>query len=1109
MRRAHGALSRHPNPDDEAPAKSSVGMKHRCHHAKDTIVTFWLHLHCLAFLIKAVQFVVGVLTSPWRGWDAAAMTSIMYGSIYPAHMLVAALTSAARRAVTPGLQSKQRSHDNPGNEGDLIKHGNQSEGNQSQSQGDQISQGLGNEGAEQGPASTGNVGRGDLGNHFSSSCSSAKHGFVAALRWLLVDHVCLVLHLARNASVVVLTGIDVGWWSPQGGHKTSKITQLLRPQDGTVLVTLYAALAVFMEHYDLRVALLVTWTVQFSRVIMQFLVVPREELSLTKGLLTAFANTALLSAVRVAASRCKAAQVHPLLSLRKNMWALCEATSPVAASALQAPAPAPIAALRARACSRVLEHTGSAHVGVSGGGGDGSGVPLRYTSVLVAQDAGTRVFDCVTKFPSLHLSEHPHLALSHGVAALRAHLERKASEFEARNTHVAIRLVRLDVAAGCVVVVGRWEVHGAEDASEEDLRALVNDFLLEETMQDADELAEGERTPASVLDGAALDSSSVVWQPLGVPDGEDASGEASPPWLGAEASPGRAQTSPEETGDTAEEGRPHGTHPPSLEGVPLLAATTLLVALPQSGGNRVCVQFETPLLAHELGSDPDLVISFAPAGDDDSEPAPYASLVRARVGDLQADARARGNPPGLMDVDVNMEDLGHALSCAARERGGMLIVQLVDDPSLLASVLVPLLPCAASPAVVEISNLGLDERTAQHVACDLGLMLLAPRDPAPAARRLRDHARRSLEQWAQQAGHLPATLALVESVVLEQQHDAATSTATQLLDVAAPTAAWQPSDVDNASEALPLHTPAPRDAYNSSPTAAAATRGATTAAATATPQSNAGGSRVDRGGGATLAMCAGTSASAVTTAHQPAAVHTHTTNDGAAGYTGVPAREHSASATGSVESPRTLWCWINVGFCLVVMARGFCLDGPSRVFVGNAVGCYVYALPYVMILTARAYPALLARLPHALASVDPASLRRAAHFLYAWLCALALGHIPPGPCTFARTGMWTPIAAMYGLMEPLDALPWWMRAAWPLFIAATHLLVGCACASGKTGGEMLCTRDAWREYSGTFDFQFFFTSRLCVALAVEGALWCHAWWLSRRGGERRVREKQA
>ncbi|KAG1661753.1 hypothetical protein FOA52_004812 [Chlamydomonas sp. UWO 241] len=233
--------------------------------------------------------------------------------------------------------------------------------------------------------------------------------------------------------------------------------------------------------------------------------------------------------------------------------------------------PAPATTATAATTSSATPAVGSALGAASGGGG--GGLP-RYRSAM-ADNASTVEF--VTKFPSLHLSQHPQLSTSQGIAALQQRLERKASEVisRMRGEPVEVRLTELFIAAGCVVVNGRWTVQGAGGMSEQEMRALVEDVLLEELLQEVD-------------------------------------------------------------------------------------------------------------------------------------PAP-----EARVEDLQAAARARGSPPGLMDLDV---DLGGTLAGAAREHGGMFIVQLVDGPTMLAAVPVPLLPCAARPAVAELSRLCLNPRMAAHIA---------------------------------------------------------------------------------------------------------------------------------------------------------------------------------------------------------------------------------------------------------------------------------------------------------------------------------------------------------------------------------------------------------
>jgi hypothetical protein len=102
------------------------------------------------------------------------------------------------------------------------------------------------------------------------------------------------------------------------------------------------------------------------------------------------------------------------------------------------------------------------------------------------------------------------------------------------------------------------------------------------------------RTPASVLDTGVLDSSSEMRR------------------FGPDSDAGESQPQPllrVETGRSAEEAErpvPQSVSP-SMAGVPLLAVTTPLLALPppQNGGSaRVHLQFATPLLARALGRDP-------------------------------------------------------------------------------------------------------------------------------------------------------------------------------------------------------------------------------------------------------------------------------------------------------------------------------------------------------------------------------------------------------------------------------------------------------------------------------------------------------------------------
>jgi hypothetical protein len=108
------------------------------------------------------------------------------------------------------------------------------------------------------------------------------------------------------------------------------------------------------------------------------------------------------------------------------------------------------------------------------------------------------------------------------------------------------------------------------------------------------------------------------------------------------------------------------------------------------------------------------VVSWVPSGAL-AAPTP---LVRTRVATLQAAARARGNPPGLVDIEV---DLG------PNPQHGLFIAQLVDGDALLAALSVSLLPASAQAVVAELLRARLPEHTMQGVAYDLGVLVCGPR----------------------------------------------------------------------------------------------------------------------------------------------------------------------------------------------------------------------------------------------------------------------------------------------------------------------------------------------------------------------------------------------
>ncbi|KAG1677928.1 hypothetical protein FOA52_001346 [Chlamydomonas sp. UWO 241] len=847
----------------------------------------------------------------------------------------------------------------------------------------------------------------------SSSNSGANSSKLAAvLRWLFVDHVCAVLHISRNVLLLTLTtfNANISWSGPL---------------DGMIVTSGYAALAAFFETYDLTTSLVVNWAVLLPRTVIQVaLLSRREELSLTMTVFFPMLHACAMSAIHMVATRYSPRMQQRRAAAVQTPWAALTCvhsdapadhnagasegsdtgtpllSTPAATAAPQAPAPAnsPAPAVAATwatpgpGSARPADDSAQAAVG-------GGGLPI-YRSVL-AGDASAVEF--VTKFPSLHLSQHPQLSTPQGVAALQERLECRASEVlsRMRGERVEVRLTQLYVAAGCVVVAGRWHLQGAGGASEQEQRALVEEVLLEEMLQEVDPAPEGMRTPCCILDNNVLDSTSDMWQ-LGSTDDDE--------------------VQPEQATLHIETGRRTPVTLPSMAGVPLLAATTPLQALlPHDGGHsRVHMQFATPLLARALGRDPELVVSFALAGVAGA-PAPLASMLRARVGDLQAAARARGNPPGLMDVDI---DLGSALAGAAREYGGILIAQLVDGPTMLAAVPVSLLPCTARPAVAELSRLGLDLCAASHIARDLGLLLLAPHptgEPPHARRAMMRDAAQLLTQWARHAHHhLPATLALLESAVVQM----------------------------DAEDACP--PPPPR--MSGACPAATAAQGAAGSASTA-----------DREGDG--------SASAVP--HTPQACEV--------AHTG----------------PTTLWCKFNMFGILASVARSAFSDGLGLVFLGNATSCFLFALPYIAILTARAYPAVLARLPRCLRRVDVSLLRRVYHLVLGVVVTQALGYVQPGFCNLGWTGMDIPFMCMLDFVEPLQVRAWWVRAATVVvLLVPPRVLVMCAC-SGQVGAEALCTREAWGTFTSEVGLVAFLAPRVAMPFVANGAI-CLCRWMSAR-----------
>ncbi|KAG1665621.1 hypothetical protein FOA52_011452 [Chlamydomonas sp. UWO 241] len=303
------------------------------------------------------------------------------------------------------------------------------------------------------------------------------------------------------------------------------------------------------------------------------------------------------------------------------------------------------------------------------------GARLQYTYILLS-----RSLPFAAKFPSLHLADHPHLTMPKGLAALRERLERSISA----RVGAPVWFVILDVGAGCVVAHGQVSVDSSEgsETEAEMLRATIASELMEELVPEGTRLLDGDAAMLQLGGG----------------------GGAAPMELAFISAGGRFVEAPPRSA-------PRPVPPP---GVPLLSATCPLLALPPGGSDRVHLQFGTALLARALGHDPELVVSWVPWG------APTAStpLVRERVAALQAAARARGNPSGLIDIDV---DLG------PRPSHGMFIAQVVDGDALLATHTVALLPASAAAAVAELLRACLPSDTLHAVAHDLGVLLCGPR----------------------------------------------------------------------------------------------------------------------------------------------------------------------------------------------------------------------------------------------------------------------------------------------------------------------------------------------------------------------------------------------
>ncbi|KAG1653789.1 hypothetical protein FOA52_007813 [Chlamydomonas sp. UWO 241] len=201
-------------------------------------------------------------------------------------------------------------------------------------------------------------------------------------------------------------------------------------------------------------------------------------------------------------------------------------------------------------------------------------------------------------------------------------------------------------------------------------------------------------------------------------------------------------------------------------------------------------------------------------------------------------------------------------------------------------------------------------------------------------------------------------------------------------------------------------------------------------------------------------------------------------------------------ASARTLSPPTFWCWSNIMFGVAMFVRGCFSGGPDP---GNRG---LHMLPYVLILAARAQPAvtaaLLAHLPACMRRADECMLRRMYVLFFYTILAARLQPQLPGPCAISQLGFDAVLSAMYDMLEPVQ-LPrphaWWMRvAASLLFNVPFMLALRCSCVRQLSGGAMALLA--------------FVAPRVATLLA------CHAAWsllerVTASGEARRGRKKHA